>query len=477
MGKKIIIDSNLYQMRVALVDDRELLELFIEDKTNETIIGNIYKGSIKNVLPGMQAVFIDIGEPKNGFLSLENKTNNQKIYPGMDITVQVKKEATGSKGVRLDTDITLTGRLAVILTNQDYVGISQKIIDKEERKRLKQIAYSSKPQNYGIIIRTNAEFKAEADIKSEIEKLYNKCENILSTGEFIKSPALLYKDSSILDRTIRDLVSDEIEAIIINDENDYNNIIEISKEIELNLKSKIQLYTNDISLFNYYSIESQIEKALQKHVWLKSGGFLIIEQTEACVVIDVNTGKFTGKRNLEETIFKTNKEAAVEIAKQLKLRNLSGIIIVDFIDMESTQNQNKILEILEAETKKDRVKTSVVGITELGLIQLTRKKIREPLQNIILDQCPYCKGTDKIYSTSFCLQKLYHEIDNIFKQTIYNELKIIGSKDLIKAFEGENKEYINKLQQIYNKKISTEIKEGITKNNYMIQKQKIDIEK
>ncbi len=472
MGKKIIVDSNIHQIRIAVINNSELEEIFIEQKVNETIVGNIYTGIIKNVLPGMQAVFVDIGQPRNGFLGLDDLKEN-KIKQGMEIIVQVEKEAIGSKGAKLTNKLSITGRFIVLLLNEDYTGISQKIIDSSERNRLKTIAKKLKPDDFGIIIRTNAEGKSEEEIKEEIQTLYEKSKKILNTGKYIKAPALIHKDFSLVYRAIRDLFSNEIEEFIINDYNDYKDVLEVMKEMSDGFINKVKYYDKDICIFDYYCIESQIEKALQKQVWLKSGGFLIIEQTEACVVIDVNTGKFIGKKDLEETIFKTNKEASIEIAKQIKLRNLSGMIIIDFIDMKSSKNQKEILDLLENETKRDRIKTIVVGITELGLVQITRKKMREPLNQILLDTCSFCRGTGKLHSIQWTIQKLQKEIEIIFKQTIFNQVIIYSSKEIETTFIGENKEYLNKLEKKYNKNIIFKVEDGKSKNYYKIEKKKV----
>lgn len=475
MGKKIIVDSNVHQMRIAIVENSELIELFIEEKKHETIVGNIYRGRVKNVLPGMQAIFLDIGQTKNAFLSLSDKKseNSKKIFQGMEMTVQVEKEATGTKGAKVSNALSITGRFVVLLPKQNYIGVSQKIENSQERKRLKNIVKALKPENYGIIIRTNAQGKLEEDLLEEINKLYLKSEKILNTSEYIKSPALIYKDSSLVYRAVRDLFSNEIEEFIINDEQDYKDALEMSNRISNDFSSKVKYYNKQISIFDYYSIETQIEKALQKHVWLKSGGFLVIEQTEACVVIDVNTGKFVGKKNLQETIFKTNKEASIEIAKQIKLRNLSGMIIIDFIDMSLNENQKEILMLLENETKKDRVKTVVIGITELGLVQVTRKKMRESLNHILLDDCFCCHGYGKVASMQWTIQKLYNEIEYIFVQTIFNQVKVYACRELIQAFSGENNKYLTIIENKYNKKIIFQIEDLRQKNYYRIEKTKI----
>jgi ribonuclease G len=330
-----------------------------------------------------------------------------------------------------------------------------------------------KPKGYGVIVRTNASGKTSEDFIDEINTLYKKSEKILETSKYLKAPALVYKDSDIVYRAVRDLFSEDIAEFVINDISDYESVKTMAAELSENFISKVKLYDKPMPIFEYYSLESQIEKALQKHVWLKSGGFLIIEQTEACVVIDVNTGKFTGKKNLQETVFKTNKEAAVEIAKQMRLRNLSGMIIIDFIDMESTENQKCILELLEAETKKDRIRTVVVGITQLGLVQVTRKKMREPLSNILLSSCPCCRGLGKVISMQSSIQKLEQEIITTFEQTVFNQITVHATEELITAFSGQQDCYSKEIEARYNKKIIFVRENNKVKTYYFIEKKKV----
>lgn len=476
MVKKIIVDSTLHHQRVALVEDGELIELLIEEKTHQTIVGNIYQGRVMNVLAGMQAAFVDIGQDKNAFLSLTDRKIDgaKKLQQGMQITVQVEKEATGTKGAKLSNELSITGRFVVLLPNQnDYIGISQKITDTKERNRLKKIALKLKPEGYGIILRTNASGKASEEFIDEINSLYLKSQKILETSQYVKAPALVYKDSDSVYRAVRDLFSQDIVEFVINNPSEYEDVKHMAAELSQDFVQKVKLYDKPLPIFEYYSLETQIEKALQKHVWLKSGGFLVIEQTEACVVIDVNTGKFTGKKNLQETIFKTNKEAAVEIAKQLRLRNLSGIIIVDFIDMDSKEYQKHILELLEQETKKDRIRTVVVGMTQLGLVQLTRKKMTEPLSHILLSSCSCCRGSGKTVSMLSTVQKLEQQIVTIFEQTVFNQITLHASQELIDAFSGEDHCYTKAIEAKYNKKIQWIRENSKAKTDYHLDKQKI----
>ncbi len=472
MTKKIIADISVHQIRIALLDAGRLVELFIEQKNRQTIVNNIYRGRVQSILPGMDAAFVDIGQNKNAFLKLNNKMySGIKLKQGMEITVQVLKDATGTKGAVLNDELNIAGKFIVLIPNDgNYVAISNKIEDEEERMRLKNIVNELKPENYGVIVRTNAENKTLEEIKEEIESIYYTSKKMLEMAPYQKAPCLLYKEASVIDRVIRDFYSEEIDEFVINDEEEYKRLSKLSID---GFDKKLRFYNEKATIFDYFCLETQIDKALQKQVWLKSGGFLVIEQTEACTVIDVNTGKFVGKKNSQDTIFKTNKEAAIEIAKQLRLRNLSGIIIVDFIDMLAIEKRKELLNILTEETKKDSVKTFVVGMTELGLVQITRQKKREPISKLLLGNCPCCNGTGKIPSLARTVNLIQREVENIFRQTIFNYIDLYANEDIIANFCGENKEYLIFLEEKYNSKINCIRQNSLNNTEYKIEKKKV----
>lgn len=419
MSNKIVVDVGIdHETRVAILEDNELVEFYIERPSLERLVGSIYRGKVSSVLPGMQAAFVDIGYEKNAFLYVgdasaqnnisdeeeeffqqEKKESIEKILtPGQEITVQVIKEPIGNKGPRVTTYITLPGRHLVLLPNADYIGISRRIESDDERTKLKRIAEEFQPKGMGLIVRTASEGKDSDDFKQDLNFLCKLWETIKKREQASCAPCCLHKDFNLIFRTVRDLFTQDTSKLIINDRQQYKNVIELVEMISPGLIDRVKYFNSGYNLFEYYQIESKILKALSRKVWLKCGGYLIIDRTEALTVIDVNTGKYTGRKNLEATVLKTNLEAAKEIAKQLRLRDIGGIIIIDFIDMHEGEHQKMVLETLRQALKKDRTKSIVVGMTGLGLIEMTRKKVRQELYSILNVDCPYCNGTGKTIS-------------------------------------------------------------------------------
>ena len=397
--KRILVDSRDFGTRIGIVEDGLLVELVYEPKNSMPIVGNIYAGKIMNVLPGMQAAFIDIGREKNAFLYYGNNKddNGNVIKPkaGNDVIVQVEKAEIGSKGSVLTKKISFPGKFLVIIPNDNKIGISKKITDSEERQRIKDIVRGLLPEGFGAIIRTDGEGKSYEIYKKEIDRLVSISEGVLKKAEYIKAPAMLYTDVNGAEKAVRDYFHEDIDEIVVNSSEDYNTLLELCDEFNTSA-DKIKLHSDGTELFGSYYVESQAKAAFNRQVWLKSGGFIIIEQTEACVVIDVNTGKYTGRADLQKTILKTNMEAALEIAHQLRLRNLNGMIILDFIDMKSESDRRLVQKTLEEAVSKDRLQTIVVGMTELGLMQLTRKKKRQSIMQLMTKTCPVCGGTGRV---------------------------------------------------------------------------------
>lgn len=397
--KRILVDSRDFGTRIGIVEDGLLVELVYEPKNSMPIVGNIYAGKIMNVLPGMQAAFIDIGREKNAFLYYGNNKddNGNVIKPkaGNDVIVQVEKAEIGSKGSVLTKKISFPGKFLVIIPNDNKIGISKKITDSEERQRIKDIVRGLLPEGFGAIIRTDGEGKSYEIYKKEIDRLVSISEGVLKKAEYIKAPAMLYTDVNGAEKAVRDYFHEDIDEIVVNSSEDYNTLLELCDEFNTSA-DKIKLHSDGTELFGSYYVESQAKAAFNRQVWLKSGGFIIIEQTEACVVIDVNTGKYTGRADLQKTILKTNMEAALEIAHQLRLRNLNGMIIIDFIDMKSESDRRLVQKTLEEAVSKDRLQTIVVGMTELGLMQLTRKKKRQSIMQLMTKTCPVCGGTGRV---------------------------------------------------------------------------------
>ncbi|MBP3306541.1 MAG: Rne/Rng family ribonuclease, partial [Anaerotignum sp.] len=391
--KRVLMDISADLTRIALAENGELMELYYESKRDESLVGNIYAGRVANVMPNLQAAFVDIGVGKNGYYYYGNaravsdaEKNLAKPKVGDTLILQVEKDAVSSKGAVLSANFSFPGKFLVLLPKDaGEIGVSRKITSSEERNRIREIVGELLPEGCGAIVRTNGEGKTREEFEKEISVLAAKAEK-LKTGEFIKPPALLLQENHPVKRAARDFYAPDVDEYVVNDKNAYEELLETGDYNGEN-QPALKLHEEKLPLFESYFLESQSERALDEHVWLKSGGFLVIEETEACVVIDVNTGKAAGKGDLQKTILKTNLEAAEEAAKQMRLRNLSGIIIIDFIDMADPNAQKEVTKRLEAAVKKDRIKTVVVGMTELGLMQVTRKKTRPSLKRQMTTKC------------------------------------------------------------------------------------------
>lgn len=380
---------------IVVVENGKLIEKYQENYGEERLEGNIYLGKVENVLLGMQAAFVDIGKEKNTFIHIRdiipkasNETGNKNeplnkhniknyIKTGMPILVQIKKDATSKKGARVSTHINLSGRYAVLMPNSDFITISKKTEKETEKNRLLKIVKEIVPQNYGIIIRTSAKEKSEEEIKRDINNLIITWQEIVNKYEKAKkrttfTPQLIYKNQGIIEKLIIDLIDQDLSKVIVNDEKTYENIKKVLEKIALETDVKVEL-KKEKNILNIYEIQEQLEKANNRKIWLKCGGFITIDKTEALTAIDVNSGKYVGTKDLEKTIFTVNKEATIEITKQIRLRDIGGIIIIDYIDMENKEDKAKILEILEENLKKDRSKTQVIGFTPLDLLEMTRK--------------------------------------------------------------------------------------------------------
>lgn len=391
--KEILISKQEDKKVIALLEDGKLEEVYEEKEKSSRLEGNIYLGIVRDILPGMQAAFVDIGEDKNTFLHIKeilpkvskitgNKNEDLKKYnikdyikPNTAILVQVKKDDTALKGAKISTDIHIPGRFVVLLPKDEFITVSQKIESEEERKRLIEIARKYTKNEVGLIIRTAAEGKDEDFIKQDIGNTILKWEKIKQEYEDLKKenkPKVLYKNDSIIEKILLDTVDNGVEKIYVDDQKVFNEINKILTNIKVETQVKVELKQTD-NLLDMYDIDDQIEKSNLRKVWLKCGGFITIDKTEALTAIDVNSGKFTGKQNLESTVLKVNEEASIEIAKQLRLRDIGGIIIIDYIDMHEQESRQKVLETLKQALKKDRSKTQVIEFTKLNLLEMTRK--------------------------------------------------------------------------------------------------------
>ena len=437
MKKEIYISESMGESRIAIIEDGTLVEVYVEKQDQQRMVGNIYKGQVENVLPGMQAAFVDIGYDINAFLpfsEIENsaylseidddessngkktKKNSRRrknsgnvsveLKTGQEIFVQVIKEAFAGKGPRVTTEIALPGRLLVFVPNAKYIGISKKIWDKYERRRLKKIVSSLKEKDMGVIIRTVAEGKSEELLKNDFSSLIDKWKKLQSKSKRTKEASLIYEDLETASSVIRDLFTPDIGKIVIDSKKLYRKLQSYLEDISPNMSNRLEHYKLKQSLFESMGIENELDKLLQPKVWLKSGAYLIIEKTEAMVVVDVNSGRFVGKKNHEENSLKINFEACKEVARQLRLRDLSGLVVIDFIDMREESNQKKIYYELRKELKKDRAKVAVSPLSDFGLLEMTRQRIRLSLLDSMSEECPTCHGSGRIMSRETLITRI-----------------------------------------------------------------------
>lgn len=418
--KQIIVQSLISSTQTAVMEDDKLVELLIEDNIHKKTKSNIYRGIVKNIKPGIEAAFVDIGFEKMAYLPIKNSDD---IKNGMEVLVQIKKESVGTKAPKLTQEISLSGRYLVLIPSNDRTTISNKILDEKERFRLKKIVKSFNKENIGIIIRTEAVGCDIDKLKEDFDLLVNKYQNILKQFKLGIGPKLIYRELDLDTKYIKDNINENIDKIIFNDKNKYTEIKSILNKIDKNYINKLFLEENK-DVFDLYKVSKEIEKALSKKVWLKSGGYLIIEKTEALTVIDVNTGKFTGNISREETMYKTNIEACEEIARQLKIRDIGGIIIVDFIDLYKKKSKENLIKILEENLNKDKRKSEVLGITKLGLVEIARRREKDSIDSYYLRACERCRSDFSRKSINYILDDLEKEIMRIKEHTDYKNILV-----------------------------------------------------
>ena len=463
MRKEIIVDCNPYQTRVALLEDGVPCEIYIERKGRERLLGNIYKGKVQNVLPGMQAAFVDIGLERNAFLYAGDIQVDRSefafdkdqgelpagdvpnikdiVKQGQEIMVQVFKEPVGTKGARVTTHVTLPGRSIVLMPTVNYIGVSRRIEDETERARLKQVLEQVKPENMGVIVRTAAEGQDMDEFEENLAFLTRLWERIQQREKILSAPRLIHAEEPLVFRTIRDIFTSDIDRLAVNDAQLYQQVLLVMEVISPTLKSRVELHESTLDLFDTLGLDQAIEKALARKVWLKNGGYIIIDQTEALTSIDVNTGKYTGSNDdLQQTITDTNCAAAREIARQLRLRDISGMLVIDFIDMDESTDQEKVLETLRSELKRDRTKSNVLGITQLGLVEMTRKKTRPSLSSTVQMPCPYCGGSGKVLSSESVLLKVRKKLIRAFGEETFSTYLVKAHPSVVALIEENSTE-------------------------------------
>lgn len=481
--KEIVINVSPHETRIALLEEGRLAELHVERSENRSLVGNIYKGRVDSVVPGIQAAFVDIGFEKNGFLYVSDiadsnqgdvdfvdgtaKVRKQRGRPApppiesilkrnQSIMVQVAKDTLGTKGSRLTNYVTVPGRFTVLMPTVSHLGVSRKIDDDKERDRIRKVLRDVRPKGVGIICRTAAEGKRKAEIEDDVKylgKVWNKVKKKMDTA---KAPALLYGDLGPIRRVVRDRFTSEFGKLTIDDEKEYKKLLDFLDNFAPNLKKRVKLYRHKRPLFERMGIEDEIDKALQRKVDLPSGGHICIDPTEALVAIDVNTGRFTGKSNLEDTVFKTNLEAADEIARQVRLRDIGGIIVCDFIDMRYERNRRQLLKRMQDALKEDRSKTTVSEVSELGMIEMTRKRVKHTLTNTLSQTCPYCEGSGHVRSVTTMTFDLVRRVRGVFCDSKEKSVILQVHPDVARRLRSENKDLIDELAEEFEREISVE---------------------
>lgn len=474
MSEEILMNITPMESRVALVENGVLQEIYIERARSRGIVGNIYKGKVVRVLPGMQAAFVDIGLERAAFIHASEIVPRQDksgedvaerpiyelVHEGQSIVVQVTKDPLGTKGARLTTHISIPARYLVHMPKNDHVGISLRIESAEERERLRQLVESclaSEKQRGGFILRTAAEGIGEDEAKADVQFLHRLWESIEENIKESKAPANVYEDLPLHLRTMRDLVNPNIEKIRIDSKETFQKVSKFVKKLVPQIDGRVEYYPGERPIFDLFGVEDEINKALSRKVQLKSGGYLILDQTEAMSTIDVNTGAFVGHRNLEETIFKTNLEAAVAIARQLRLRNLGGIIIVDFIDMEDVEHQRQVQRAFEKAMEKDHAKTNFTGVSELGLVEMTRKRTRESLENVLCESCPTCDGRGTLKTAETICYEIFREILRAVRAYDGDGYLVLASDSVIDRLLDEESNNVADLEEFIGKTIRFQV--------------------
>ena len=489
MREDILINVTPQETRVAVVGNGVVQELHVERTQSRGMVGNIYVGKVARVLPGMQSAFVEIGLERAAFLHVadiwEERGNGQGgaepgkaaqkpiekiLAEGQPLLVQVVKDPIGSKGARLSTQVSIAGRMLVYLPQDAHIGISQRIEDESGRalllERVKQILPAG--EKGGFIIRTMAETATDAELANDLQYLRKLWQDLREKSLSAAAPSLLYQDLSLAQRVLRDFVNESTGRILIDSRENFLRLQAFARDYMQNVLARLDHYTGERPLFDLYGVEDEIERALARRVDLKSGGYLIIDQTEAMTTIDVNTGGFVGVRNFDDTIFKTNLEAAQVIARQLRLRNLGGIIIIDFIDMESEEHRAAVLAELQKALARDRTKITLNGFTALGLVEMTRKRTRESLEHVLCEPCPTCDGRGVVKTAPTVCYEILREILREARQFNAREFRILASQSVIDLFLEEESQSLAMLGDFIGKPVSMQVETSYTQEQFDI---------
>jgi ribonuclease G len=478
MSEEILINVTPQETRVAIMQQGVVQDLYIERSSNRGIVSNVYLGKVKRVLPGMQSAFIDIGLERSAFLHVadiwENSHANpvrpieKVLFEGQNILVQVIKEPIGSKGARLSTQLSMAGRLLVYLPQETHIGVSQRIESEAQRDALRAQLQAALPPEHkgGYIIRTLAEAANELDFSADIAYLDKLWGNLQTAAKTASAPQLLYQELNLSLRVLRDFVSTDITRILVDSRTTHQRMVEFAEAYHPSAIEKLSRYPGERPLFDLYGVEEEIERALSKRVDLKSGGYLILDQTEALTTVDVNTGGFVGLRNFDDTIFKTNLEATQVIARQLRLRNLGGIIICDFIDMDSQEHREAVLNEFKKALARDHTRITVSGFSALGLVEMTRKRTRESLAHLLCEACPTCKGRGEVKTAQTVCYEILREIVREARQFNAREYRILASQHVIDLFLDEESQTLAQLSDFIAKPISLQVETVYSQEQY-----------
>lgn len=503
MSSEIVCNLTSTETRVALLENSLITELFVERDSGMGYVGNVYKGKVTKILPGMQVAFVDIGLAKAGFLyvaDVDNISNglgdrikdedrngkredlDLEIVPerhehgrieellkeGLPIMVQISKDPLGTKGARITGYVTLPGRHLVYMPTIDQVGVSRRIASEDEKKRLREAVRELKAEGSGYIVRTAAEGKGIEELTADVNYLEAMWQKIIDKYETAAVPSLVYQELNLIRRTIRDLYSDDVRRIVIDDFGEYESTLDFCRSFLPSAVEKIEYYDGKEPLFDAFGIEIEIERALERKVWLKSGGYIVIDQTEALASIDVNTGKFVGSKNQEETVVKTNMEAVKEIVYQLRLRNIGGLIIIDFIDMEREENKEKVYSALDEALKYDRSRATILKISEFGLVEMTRKRVRESLARTLTDVCPVCDGRGAVKSATTIIGEVYREIARVAGRNPGRDISCLVTPRVADLLLVEEPEHLMKLETETGAKISIDSSDTLAMESFKV---------
>jgi len=495
VGKRILVNDGVTETRVAVQENNLLTALYVERHARRSIVGSIYRGVVTNVLPGMQAAFVDIGLAKDAFLYAGDYTADlggelrdaaevadeeadadvdvdeeprrearapieEMLRKGQEIVVQVSKESLGTKGARITSFISLPGRHLVYMPQATHVGVSRRIRDEAERDRLRAVVRGLNPPPGGFIVRTNAEGKGEAELRADVEFLGRLWSQVHSRQEHAKAPAVLHEEGDLIFRVVRDLLTPDVDEFLVDSREMHERCLGAVQTLVPALADRVKLHEGPAPLFDAFGVDKDIEKALRRRVWLKSGGYIVIDHTEALVSIDVNTGKYVGKRDFEQTVLKINLESVAEIVRQIRLRDLGGIIIIDFIDMEVPEHRDQVYKALKKALADDKARTNVLEISELGLVEMTRKRVRQDLRSLLTMPCPTCRGNGVIKADATLAAEIFRAVQAKARESGAREVVVRAHPDVVAYLEGDARDGLERLRAQLDVKISVQTAGG-----------------